>query len=287
MGMPFENPVVQNGTGSLVIPQIQSPNFTASISGWRISQDGSAEFNNLVIRGTFFGTNYIVSAGGIFFYSGTPAAGNLVISLAPAATTADPEGNAVQGGGLKIYGTGGQAAFLGLVGSVSQLIFATGASFEDSPANVASGTSGSGTSEVMQALFSGPKGSHAGQQDWVQILLQSGSNGSGGDAAGGLAYIDTSGTVSFPVSWGINGASVNGINLQEGTDPGAESLSPGSAFGAPPASGGTVAGSFGGSALSYMSAVRTSYNQTEAALADLINRYNSMRAELIAAGVLA
>jgi len=72
------------GLGKLVIPAIMSPNFITSVSGWSINKDGSAEFNNLTIRGTFFGTNYIINNSGIFFYSGVPALGNLLISISNA-----------------------------------------------------------------------------------------------------------------------------------------------------------------------------------------------------------
>jgi hypothetical protein len=70
------------GQGQLAIPSVQSPDFIHDVSGWTINQDGSAEFNDLTLRGTFMGTNYVINSTGIFFYSGTPAAGNLVIAIA-------------------------------------------------------------------------------------------------------------------------------------------------------------------------------------------------------------
>lgn len=36
----------------LRIPAIQSPNYLAGVSGWIIKQDGSAEFNSVVVRGS-------------------------------------------------------------------------------------------------------------------------------------------------------------------------------------------------------------------------------------------
>ena len=99
------NPVV--GGTVLRRPAIQSPNFVTTVSGWTINADGSAEFNNLTIRGTFSGTDYILSAAGLFLYSGTPAAGNLIASIAPASVTADSFANTVKGGGFAAYdGTG-------------------------------------------------------------------------------------------------------------------------------------------------------------------------------------
>lgn len=286
----FSNPIIGGG-GSLVYPSIHSPGFTAGVTGWSIDKNGDAEFNDVVIRGTFFGVDAILAPTGLFLYSAAPAAGNLAISLAPAATTADPEGNPVAGGGLKIYGTGGQAIFLGLLGGISELRFLSGAAFEKTAANVAGEALGSGTTAAMDLIMSGPQGSHSGQQDWVQIIMQSATNGSGQQASGTLLWIDNAGTPHDILQWGSGGitvTSVNGVPLAQGADPGAESLSPGSAFGAPPTGTATQASSFaaGSPALSYMAAVETSYNLTRAALADLISRYNSLRTQLIASGVI-
>lgn len=49
--MPFQNQVV--GGTTLVRPSIHSPNYVADVSGWSINYDGSAEFNNVVVRGAF------------------------------------------------------------------------------------------------------------------------------------------------------------------------------------------------------------------------------------------
>ena len=77
------DPVV--GSTILRRPAIQSPNFVTTVSGWTINADGSAEFNNLTIRGTFQGTEFVINSSGQFFYSPTEAAGNLVESIANAA----------------------------------------------------------------------------------------------------------------------------------------------------------------------------------------------------------
>lgn len=84
------NPVV--GSTVLRRPAIQSPNFVTTVSGWSINADGSAEFNNLTIRGTFQGINYVLNSSGAFFYSPSEAAGNLIASVAPANGT-DAFGN--------------------------------------------------------------------------------------------------------------------------------------------------------------------------------------------------
>lgn len=98
--MGFQNPIV--GGTALRIPAIQSPNYVPGVSGWIIKIDGSAEFNNLVVRGQFSGTDFIIDANGIFFYAGTPATGNLTGSWTAAAGT-DGFGNAYQAG-ITLYG---------------------------------------------------------------------------------------------------------------------------------------------------------------------------------------
>lgn len=47
--MPFSNPVV--GGTTLIRPAINSPDFVTGVSGWSINKDGSAEFNDLIVRG--------------------------------------------------------------------------------------------------------------------------------------------------------------------------------------------------------------------------------------------
>ena len=98
-----ENPVV--GGTVLRRAAIQSPNFVTGVSGWTINQDGSAEFNNLTLRGVFKGTNYVINASGAFFYSAAPAAGNLVESVTSAAGT-DAFGN-VYLAGYTVYSNSG------------------------------------------------------------------------------------------------------------------------------------------------------------------------------------
>lgn len=40
------------GIGSLIRTFIKSPNYVAGVTGWSINKDGSAEFNNVTVRGT-------------------------------------------------------------------------------------------------------------------------------------------------------------------------------------------------------------------------------------------
>jgi hypothetical protein len=109
-----ENPVV--GGTVLRRAAIASPNYVAGVSGWTINQDGSAEFNNLTIRGVFAGTNFEINSLGAFFYSGTPAAGNLVESITSAAgtdgfTNEFLAGHSSYGPGYATSAQAGQVAF--------------------------------------------------------------------------------------------------------------------------------------------------------------------------------
>lgn len=99
---------IAGGGGNLVVTSVQSPNYSAGAAGWQIRKDGSAEFNNLTIRGTFNGTDFIINSSGAFFYSGTPAAGNLLASIAPAAGT-DQFGNAYLQYITSYFASGGTA----------------------------------------------------------------------------------------------------------------------------------------------------------------------------------
>ena len=95
MALQPGNPVV--GGIALRRPSIRSPNFIAGSQGWTVNADGSAEFDNLTVRGKFDGTDYEINSDGIFFYSGTPALGNLIVSIT-SRTGTDAFGNAFEAG---------------------------------------------------------------------------------------------------------------------------------------------------------------------------------------------
>ena len=115
-GAPFQG--LTQGQGSLVLNSIFSPNFVHGVSGWSINKDGSAEFNNLFVRGTFSGTNYVINSSGEFFYSSTPAAGNLIISSAPSSGT-DAFGNSYLAGDTVYFIMGSTYFALNLFGALT------------------------------------------------------------------------------------------------------------------------------------------------------------------------
>lgn len=97
----FKSPIA-GGQGALLIPAIKSPDYAPGVAGWTVNRDGSAELNNVTVRGTviagtFQGTNFVINPAGAFFYSGAPAAGNLTASVAPSSGT-DGFGNRYLGG---------------------------------------------------------------------------------------------------------------------------------------------------------------------------------------------
>jgi len=143
------------GLGKLAIPAIQSPNFIHSVSGWNIAKDGSAEFNNLVIRGSFMGNDFILNSSGLFIYSGTPALGNLIMSVVSVSGT-DPEGNTTQQI-LTIYGANGAFMNFNVASGTPQQNFVTGAVSEQEPATTFSQINSQGAAnESMSLFFVGP-----------------------------------------------------------------------------------------------------------------------------------
>ena len=95
MAIEFVNPLTAGTV--LVREAIQSQNYNPGSAGWIIEADGDAEFNNLVVRGTFEGHNFVLNQSGLFLYDGTPGFGNLAANIAPGEGT-DEFGNAYLAG---------------------------------------------------------------------------------------------------------------------------------------------------------------------------------------------
>ena len=60
--MTFSNPIV--GGTTLIRPAIHSPDYVAGTSGWSINKDGTAEFNDVVFRGSAESANYVPGVSG-------------------------------------------------------------------------------------------------------------------------------------------------------------------------------------------------------------------------------
>jgi hypothetical protein len=84
----FNNPIIGGG-GALVYPSIHSPDYAAGSAGWSINKDGTAEFNNVVIR-----NGQIVSGTAFYYNTSPPTAGSLVASTGVINNGTDAYGNA-------------------------------------------------------------------------------------------------------------------------------------------------------------------------------------------------
>ena len=119
----FENAII-NAANAMIRATIHSPNYVPGVSGWTINKDGSAEFNNLNLRGTFTGTNWIMNADGLFFYNGTPALGNLNLTITNASASGiDQFGNTYAPGGISILALAGLANVFTLTDASGSTIF--------------------------------------------------------------------------------------------------------------------------------------------------------------------
>lgn len=198
--MGFSNPIIGGG-GSLVYPSIHSPNFVHNISGWTIKKDGSAEFNNLSIRGTFNGNNFILNSTGFFLYRGTPALGNLAGSFVPANITGtDQFGNTFLGGETTYVGISGA-----VTGTIAQSTVDATTTFYYSTS-----TNGSGSYRATGQIVCEPSGSNTGPNIMLFSVFDNtgsstaasfelqGTPSLGGMAIGNGALISTQGTQANP-----------------------------------------------------------------------------------------
>jgi hypothetical protein len=152
---------IAGGQGNLIVTALQSPNFLHDVSGWQIARNGDAEFNDLVIRGTFLGADFEVTSAGAFFYSGTPAAGNLIISIATAAGS-DPYSNPYSGPGVAAYGPNGSELGIFPIGAQPVLSFSPpGTAHQTANAEVFSAATNAGlVNELLWLVMSSGKAGH-------------------------------------------------------------------------------------------------------------------------------
>jgi hypothetical protein len=101
MALTFTNPIV--GGTTLLRPAVRSPGYVQGVSGWTINQDGTAEFNDVTIRG-----GEIIGGTSLLYSSFPPALGNLIGSDSAGGGT-DSVGN-VYLPGIVAYSAGGTQA---------------------------------------------------------------------------------------------------------------------------------------------------------------------------------
>jgi hypothetical protein len=160
---------------------------------------------------TFSGADFVIDSTGAYFYTGVPAAGNLLASIASTAVT-DPHGNTVAPGGLAIYGAGGQQIFLGLHGTSSVLRFPSGAANELLPFAVASAIESPGAAQFIATALEGPQITLAGHGDWVGVQVNSPAADGSSSANGSIFRVDNAGTVTQVATWDNTG-----LNIREGS----------------------------------------------------------------------
>jgi hypothetical protein len=207
----FNNSIV-GGSGTLIRSAIHSPNYVAGVSGWSINKDGTCEFNSGTFRGTvvagsFQGTNFVINNSGMFFYSGVPALGNLVMALAPTSGT-DAFGNAYIGG-LRIVGG-------------ALLDFPTKATHENITPKITSSIGvPHGGAQFTQFEIDGGNMNVVGARDRVLIQLNSADDDLTSTANMGFQYIDDAGAAHL---WAY--MDNTGFNIQQGSVPGGGSAFP-------------------------------------------------------------
>lgn len=184
------------GGVTLVRPALQSPNYAAGSAGWAVKVDGSAEFNNVTIRGA------TVAGGQALYYNGTPAAGNLILSISGAAGT-DSFGNAYVKG-LGAYGAAGQLVAKDSAGDTATL---------------AGNIGGGGLLASMPGLAMQPK-FHTGDPATIgalddgthtnfSLLLTSPANAVGGIPGTNFSQINMVGPDSAPCQINLDAQQIN------------------------------------------------------------------------------
>src|SRR5260221_740980 len=212
-GRGFNNPILAGG-GALVRQVEKSANYNPGIDGWAIFRDGTAEFNNLTVRGTLIVQN---NTQGIFVYSGIPAAGNLISSISAAAGT-DKYGNSYPAGFSATQGifSGSLAASSISASSIGSAAL-TGCDYQGGTMEETNITFDSGggqilvyaTTSVVTAFTSG-SGNFTVPAGITSLKVECWGSG-GGAAGGGLAGGANSG------GYGGGGGAYSRVNALPGT----------------------------------------------------------------------
>jgi hypothetical protein len=214
---------VAGGNGNLIATSLQSPNYVAGVSGWQVTKTGDAEFNNVLVRGEFYGTSFFLNDSGVFFYNGTPGPTTLLATIAAAAGT-DPYGTTVYQG-FNIYGPDGSLASLVNNGSAPALLFTPPSvtqltarpevfAFADFAGLVnefmflvlSSGKSNGGADAAIQ-LWSEP----ANASGVAQIIFEFGGAVAATMTAAGFVPSPWTQTASYGSGWEASGEGVNGF----------------------------------------------------------------------------
>lgn len=207
----FSNSVV-GGIGNLIRSWIQSVPFVSGSDGWRISKNGTAEFNNVVIR------NGTVVSGTQLEYSGVPGLGTLFVAIAASAGV-DSYGNAYPAGVTIFTGTE-SINFSASSGSVIAT-WKTGNANELTAPFIVADRVGTVPLAYERFRFVGPINSS--QQDQVEIHIHGSTDDSALSAAGIMYYWtppgQVGGTAFQMLGWDYTGGKLTGkvVATQPGT----------------------------------------------------------------------
>lgn len=158
------NTIVANNivNGTITSAQINASDVIANIV------DGATITGNTINGATFNGTNWVENASGSFLYSGTPAAGNLIASIAPASGT-DAHGNAYNQGIWAYASSGSSMGFLPVGGQAQLNMTPQGAVFTTQDTVMYSGVNNPGLSnESLYLIMSSGKSN--GERDTGIVL---------------------------------------------------------------------------------------------------------------------
>lgn len=197
----FSNSVL-GGMSKLIRAAIQSPNFVHNLSGWTVNKDGSAEFNNLTIRGTFMGTDYIANSTGLFFYSPSEAPGNLVLSISPVGGTG-PFGETIKPGVVTINASAYLQQHVNATVGAPATELVTGVASEAFHASIYAVAGNVGLpNEIIDMWVIGPGSSADNTQAGINFASNSANNA---NIAAGIMSILVSGVVTSIAYWDKNG----------------------------------------------------------------------------------
>jgi hypothetical protein len=148
----------QFGTGAIAANAITAALIAAGtvvagiINGTTVT---AATINGSTINGSVFnGADFSFAPAGLFFYSGTPAAGNLILTIGTTASGTDPFGNAFQKGNIIVYSGAATYTVLGSSAAGNLLLSAgsSGGAGLEFPAQSATPTS---TQSILYADSNG------------------------------------------------------------------------------------------------------------------------------------
>jgi len=202
------------GSTVLRLAAEQSPNFKTGVSGWFIGQDGTAEFNDVVVRGTIEASQFVGDGNGeeIMIYSAAPAAGNLRSSMTSGSGT-DSFGNHFLAGPASYLG--GQATQV-IGGS---LVLYTGSLAAGWAVAASFALDGFATTLVVNSpgiiQLQGKLTAFSGSQEFASpAVFDDPITATGGTTASPtLIQTDTGTLISsgFGAGWAASGSAVNGV----------------------------------------------------------------------------